>query len=148
MLDFISSVFENFGIIIFIVIMSFILYIFWLLIELMMQKTTIRQNQSLNFNVRDSLNINEQQVETEICVICHEAISNKIELDCKHKFCIKCIMEYSRNHRQYLPCPVCHKIIYMINPLNVVREENNAEYYDLITEFNRDFLNGSNYVRF
>ena len=140
MLDFINSIFDNFGIIIFMIIMIFLLYIFWLLIELMMQKSTIRQNQSLNFNVRDSININEQQIETEICVICHEAISNKIELDCKHKFCLKCIMEYSRNHRQNFPCPVCHKIIYLINPLNVARDDSNKEYYDLITEFKLKML--------
>jgi len=147
MQDFLSSIFDNFGIIIFIAIMIFLLYIFWLLIEQMMEKSTIRQNQSLNFNVRDSLNINEQQIETENCVICHEAISNKIELDCKHKFCLKCLMEYSRNHRQYLPCPVCHKIIHLINPLKVIRDVQNSEYYDLITEYNREYLTGNNYVK-
>jgi hypothetical protein len=147
MLDFLYTILDNISIIIFILIMIFLLYIFWLLIELMMQKSTIRQNQPLNFNVRDTLNINEQQIETEICVICHEAISNKIELDCKDKFCLKCIMEYSRNHRQYLPCPVCHKIINLINPLCVIRDEDNSEYYDLITEYNREYLTGTNYVK-
>ena len=137
---------ENIGLLIFMLIMIFLLYIFWLLIEFMMQKRTIRQNQSLNFNVRDSININEQQVETEICVICHDPISNKVELDCKDRFCLKCIMEYSRSHREKLPCPLCHKNIYMINPLQTQRNENTQEYYDLITEFNHEFLTGNNYV--
>lgn len=142
-----KSLNENISLIIFMLIMVFLLYIFWLLIEFMMTKRTVRQNQSLNFNVRDSININEQQTESETCVICHEPISNKVELDCKHRFCLKCIMEYSRTHRAKLPCPVCHKIIYMINPLQTPRNDQTAEYYDLITDFNREYLTGSNYVK-
>jgi hypothetical protein len=147
MLGILQFLHANLGLIIFIIIMIFLLYVFWLLIEFMMQKQTVRQNQSLNFNVRDTININEQQIENEICVICHEPISHKVELDCKHRFCLKCIMEYTRNHRLSLPCPVCHKIIYMINPLQVVRNESLSEYYDLITEFNHEFLTGMNYVK-
>lgn len=147
MMEIFSFLNQNLGLIIFMLIMIFLLYIFWLLIDFMMQKRTVRQIQSLNFNVRDSINITEQQPETETCVICHELISNKVELDCKHRFCLKCIMEYSRNHRDKLPCPVCHKIIYMINPLQTLRTEQTAEYYDLITEFNYEYLSGNNYVK-
>ncbi len=147
MLEALKFLNENISLLIFILIMTFLLYIFWLLIEFMMQKRTIRQPQSLNFNVRESININEQQTETEICVICHDPISNKVELDCKHRFCLKCVMEYSRSHLEKLPCPVCHKIIFMINPLRTIRNEQTAEYYDLITEFNYEFLTGKNYVK-
>lgn len=147
MMEFLKFINENIGLLVFMFIMIFLLYIFWLLIEFMMQKRTVRHNQSLNFNVRDTININEQQIESEICVICHDPITNKVELDCKHRFCLKCIMEYSRSHRQKFPCPVCHKIIFMINPLQTLRNEQTSEYYDLITEFNYEFLTGNNYVK-
>jgi hypothetical protein len=138
---------QNIGLMIFIFIMMFLLFILWLLIEFMMQKQSVRYNQSLNFNVRDSININEQQIESEICIICHDPISNKVELDCKDRFCLKCIIEYSRSHSGKLICPNCHKIIYIINPLQTVRNEQIGEFYDLITKFNHQFLVGNNYVK-
>ena len=147
-MEFLKPITDKFGLIIFISILISLLYILRLVIEFIMQKNTIgRQNQASNFNIREIINAREPPTqESEICVLCHDPITDKVELDCKHKYCIKCIMEYSRNYT-VLPCPACHKKVYLINPLKTIKNNSTSEYYDMITEYNNVYLSGNNYVK-
>jgi hypothetical protein len=85
----------------------------------------------------------------EDCSICTERIKYKVELDCKHCFCAKCIMDYYDTLRpRKLICPMCRREVRLINSQNINRNDENKIFYDKIVRFNHNHLNGANYVQF
>jgi hypothetical protein len=141
---------ENSVLFVFIGLMSFILYIFWNILKYIME----RRERPSQFHVGNENNDdpNDQYhgvAANEDCSICTERMKYKVELDCSHSYCSKCIIEYyDRIMRpRNLKCPLCRREVRLINAQNIRRNENNREYYDKIVEYNHKNLNGFNYVR-
>jgi uncharacterized membrane protein YkvA (DUF1232 family) len=100
-----------------------------------------------NNNNSDSSNNNSNINETEECPICASTITDKVELDCSHRFCAACIMAWANQQRlSNFTCPCCRTTIRLINLLQVQRTEANKEAYDDITRYNHKNLNGYNLV--
>jgi len=143
---------ENSVFILFFIIMCFVLYIFYKILEFIMIKST--QNSSNNYN---EYNLNRHAEGNsdpyahsdlhEECPICTDRIKYKVELDCRHNFCGKCIMDYYDTVRPNgLKCPLCRENIRIVNAENLVRDNNTREFYDRIVKFNHRNLSGVNYV--
>lgn len=146
---------DNSVVIVFLIIMGFILFIFWNILNLIMETKTRRQVDPYSINNLGGGAIPNQVIndpylhtaENEDCSICTERIKFKVELDCTHKFCGKCIMDYHESIRPSdLKCPLCRAHVRIINYENITRSLENREWYDKIVKFNHRNLTGTNYV--
>lgn len=136
---------DNSILILFMLIITFLLYILWNILKYIREKRTERIQEN-HFNYIDPNN--RPLDEHEECSVCTERIKHRVELDCRHSFCGKCIMDYYDTIRSgNMKCPLCRNEIRLINPLNLVRNEETQDFYDKITRYNHRNLNGYNYVR-
>lgn len=135
--------FDNVSLLIVIIICIYIIYIFYKMFqEILKQRNILRDGIQNIDNLSENHNLGDDD-----CPICHEQVLNAVELDCSHKYCAKCIMEYYKTTQPNLACPLCRKSIRLIHILNYNRSEEVREYMEMIVIFNHDHLNGYNYVK-
>ena len=137
---------DNYSLFAFAIIIFYITYIFYNI-----YKEFDKRRNDLNRRLLNIDNIperNNENIENDICAICSEEFNNPSQLDCNHKFCSKCIMEYYERTRPSLRCPLCRKSIRLINVLNFDRTEDNRRFMEMIAIFNHENLDGYNYVIF
>lgn len=135
---------DNSVVLLWLFIMGVILAVFYNVLQFIM-KTNPEVNHQPPI---PSQNPHDNVGEHEECPICTERIKYKIELDCRHNFCGKCIMDYYvTTNREDLSCPICRKSIRIINSENITRTTETREFYDRIVRFNHKNLNGINYVK-
>ncbi len=134
--------FDNISLILFVMIAGYILYVTYRFIS-----EISKHRNELNCEIGNINNLAENHNLKDDCPICHENIINAIELDCNHKFCGKCIMDYYITIQPRLSCPMCRKEIRLINILNYDRSEDMRRYMEMIVIFNHNNINGWNYVR-
>jgi len=134
--------FDNMSLVIFIMIAVYILYLIY-----RFTSEISKHRNELNSQIRNIDNLAENHNLEDDCPICHDNFKNAVELDCNHKFCAKCIMDYYRTIEPRLNCPMCRKDIRLINILNYNRSDEIRQYMEMIIIFNHDHLNGYNYVR-
>lgn len=140
---------ENSVLIVFLIIMSFILYIFWNMLKYIMEKQNIRGQDpyEINRNANSQSDPYANSGLHEECSICTERVQYKVELDCSHSFCGKCIMEYYDSiHSNGLKCPLCRNEVRLINNEKIIRDDNTKDFYDKIVIFNHRHINGMNFV--
>ena len=136
--------FDNMALFIFTIIFIYIIYILYIIIdEILNQRNLLQQNLQNLYN----LNNNLSNVPEDDCPICHEKLSNVTELECLHKFCARCIMEYYKVTTPLLNCPMCRKNIKSMKILYFDRTEEIKKYMEMIINFNHINLNGYNYVQ-
>lgn len=134
--------FDNASLFVFTVIAGYIMFVIYkFTLEISKHRNEINSQMGNIDNLAENHNLND------LCAICHEDIKNAIELDCNHKFCAKCIMDYYSTTEPRLSCPMCRKNIRLINILNYDRSAEMRQYMEKIIIFNHDHLNGYNYVR-
>lgn len=140
---------DNSVLVIFVAIMGFTLFILHNILKFIMNRTSreVRDPYNINFN---SENISDPYAHSNLhddCSICTERIKYKVELDCNHSFCGKCIMDYYDTVRpSNLKCPLCRNPVRIINSENLVRDANTRDFYDNIVRYNHRNTNGWNYV--
>lgn len=136
---------DNSILIVFLIIFGFILYIFWNILKKVLE---VRNNSEENIRQNGETDPYSNSGPHEECIICLERIKYKVELDCRHCFCGKCIMEYYESVRpSNLNCPYCRRSIRLINAENLSRNESTRDFYDKIVVYNHRNLNGFNYVK-
>jgi hypothetical protein len=137
---------DNYSLLVFSIIILYITYIFYsIYIEFNKRRNDL--NRRL-LNIENIPEGNNNNLENDNCAICSEVFNNPSQLDCNHKFCSKCIMEYYERTRPSLRCPLCRKNIRLINVLNFDRSQDNRKYIEMIAIFNHENLDGYNYVFF
>jgi len=133
--------FDNMSLVIFTIIALYIIYVLYKFFS-----EILNQRNELNSRIMNIDNLVEYHNLEDDCPICHENFKNAVELDCYHKFCAKCIMDYYKTTQPNLNCPMCRKSNRLINILNYDRSEDIRPYLEMIVIFNHDHLNGYNYV--
>ena len=137
---------DNISLFIFAIIASYIFYIIYIILMEFLKK-----KQDLNRRIQDidnipEINENPERNEDD-CPICSDVLHvNSCQLDCNHKYCCKCIMDYYETTRPYIKCPMCRANIRLINVLNFDRSPESRKYVEMIAIFNHENLNGYNYV--
>jgi hypothetical protein len=141
---------DNSVLIVFMMIMGFILYIFWNVVNKISESNPNNQQDRYDFN-RVPEGESDPYANTnqhEDCPICTDRIKYKVELDCRHNFCGKCIMDYYDTLRPWdIKCPLCRQNIRYINYTNLVRDNGTREFYDKIVTYNHKNMQGSSSVR-
>ncbi len=140
---------DNSVLCVFIFIMSFILYIFWNIVQKLNESRPGVHSERYEVNniPQGESDPYAQTAQHEDCAICTDRIKYKVELDCRHVFCGNCIMDYYETLRPSgLKCPLCRQNIRIINAENLVRDNGTREFYDKIVIFNHRNLNGINFV--
>ncbi len=136
---------ENSVLAIFVIMFSMILYILWNVLKFIMDPSSFRSQEAYSINVNNNNQNEEEPYEFsgrfENCPICTDRIRYKVELNCTHCFCGKCIMEYYDSIRpNKLLCPLCRSDVRIINNENIIRNENTREFYDKIVWYNNRLL--------
>jgi uncharacterized membrane protein YkvA (DUF1232 family) len=141
-LQFISGM-DNDVLFLFITMMLILLYILYIVITTFGTYLAPNPNRNSAYNINNENNANAN--ESEECPICSSTITDKVELDCKHRFCAKCIVDWANYNRfKNFTCPVCRATVRLINLLDVTRTEQNKEFYDQIIRYNHKNINGYN----
>lgn len=141
---------DNSVVVVFLMIFAVALYILWNVMQFILSKKPNRRSNLLgeeenNDQMRADPYYNV--AEHEECSICTERMKYKVELDCRHCYCGKCIMDYyDRVRPNNLKCPLCRREIRLINDSNVMKNQQTQEFYDKITNYNHKNINGLNYV--
>ncbi len=138
--------FDNSSFLLILLIFSFFIYIIYKIILELIRHRNLYNSLLRNIDDLPNGNIENDLNMENVCAICHENLNNTAELDCNHKFCAKCIMDYYSTTQPKLKCPICRKNIRLINILNFDRSEEIRQYMEMIVIFNHDHLNGYNYV--
>jgi len=134
---------DSFSYFLIFIIYAYIIYaIYKFFIEIQKQRNT-----NINSENRYNNNTGQNNNEEDDCPICQETLKNTVELDCAHKFCAKCIMDYYKTRTPNLSCPMCRKNIRLINILKYNRSEEMKPYMEMIVIFNHEHLSGYNYVK-
>jgi hypothetical protein len=140
---------DNSACLIFVIIFGSILYLFSKVLNFLTERRPISSSPTIT-NANNNPNANSNPYnnvqEDEECSICSERMKYKIELDCQHNFCGKCIMDYYQTLRpNALKCPLCRSNVRLINSDNMTRNADTREFYDEIVKFNHRNLNGYNF---
>jgi len=123
------------------------LFILWTILNYLNQKLILNQtnNQNQNQGITDPY---FSVAEEEECPICTERIKYKIELDCRHNFCGRCIGQLIQHSSNFLKCPLCRSHIRLINYDNISNNNETKDFYDQIVKYNYVNLNGYNFVKY
>lgn len=136
--------YDNLSFTLILIICGYLIYIIYKFYSEIIKQRNEDADSRLRTNVENS---SENNNEEEDCPICHENLKNTVELDCSHKFCAKCIMDYYSTTKPNLSCPLCRKNIRLINILKYNRSEEMKPYMEMIVIFNHEHLTGYNYVK-
>ena len=132
---------DNSVLFVFILIFVLLLYILYNFIHFISEK---------HFNSRNyvyNINSHIEEEDEEICAICTDKIKSKIETDCRHHFCGRCLVSWMNQYiMNNLTCPICRSQVRLINLLNVTKTEQTKEFYDDIVRYNYKNLHGYRYV--
>ena len=141
---------DNSVLIVFLTLMGLVLYIFWNILQKILESRPVSSSDPYNISQvpEGSSDPYANSGQHEDCAICTDRIKFKVELDCRHMFCGKCIMDYYENLRPSgLKCHLCRQSIRLINAENLVKNDGTREFYDKIVMYNHRNLNGVNYVK-
>ena len=118
-----------------------LLYILYTFVSSLMKRSS---NPSRAFSQRSG----QGAYDTEECSICLNQINYKVELECQHVFCAKCIMEYyDQQYPRDLICPLCRKQVNLINMLDMEKNEENKEVFEKIVTYNYRHLQETGSVK-
>ncbi len=119
------------------------LFILWTFLNYLNNKIITATSNEQNQGISDPYhNVGED----EECPICTERIKYKIELDCRHNFCGRCIGQLIQHSSNNLKCPLCRCHIRLINYDNIEKSSETKDFYDQIVKYNYVNLNGYNFV--